>query len=82
MSGRPDGTSVLVIRAWHEPAGFRARVTITPDVSQRDEWSVVFAAPGEVVGAVASWAEDFAAGRPFRRPPGSASPGDASVMPE
>lgn len=82
MSGRPDETSVLVIRAWREPAGFRARVTITPDLSEREQWSVVFAAPGEVVDTVAAWAGDFADGRPLHRPPGAVTRGDASVMPE
>jgi hypothetical protein len=82
MSGRHDETSVLIIRAWHEPAGFRARVTVTPDVTRRDEWSVVLAAPVDVVDAVAAWAEDFAAGRPLQPPPGAARGGDAPVMPE
>lgn len=68
MSGRSETTSVLVIRAWHEPAGFRARVTITPDTSEREEWTTVLPSPEGVVDLVAEWAADFAAQRPLRRP--------------
>jgi hypothetical protein len=69
MSGQPERTAVLVIRAWLEEeeesdSRFRARVTSTLDVSERAEpTTTTCAAQHEVVRAVRGWLRAFVANR-------------------
>jgi hypothetical protein len=69
MSGQPERTAVLVIRAWLEgeedsSPRFRARVTSTLDVSERGEpMTATCASEHEVVRAVRGWLRAFVADR-------------------
>jgi hypothetical protein len=68
MVAGAEETSVLVIRVWREESGFRARVTVAPDASSRDQWSVVVGSPEDLLAAIADWVADFAGGRQLNRP--------------
>jgi hypothetical protein len=69
MSGQPEPTAVLVIRAWLEGEDdpnprLRARVTSTLDVSQSAEpATTACASEHEVVRAVRGWLRAFVASR-------------------
>jgi hypothetical protein len=50
---------VLVIRVWFEPdgaaGGFRARITVTPDVLTGQAESQIVPSPAAVISAVETW---------------------------
>ncbi len=54
----PERVGVVVVRVWVEPdGGFRARITTTDDVAERDEVVTAAASPEAVLTAVREWLE-------------------------
>ena len=64
MASRPERVGVLVIRVWLEAGqdadrSFRARITVTSDLSTRSDESRVVATMPEVLEAVRDFLEEF-----------------------
>jgi alkanesulfonate monooxygenase SsuD/methylene tetrahydromethanopterin reductase-like flavin-dependent oxidoreductase (luciferase family) len=60
MSSGTGRVAVMVVRIWIEDdGGFRARLTHTRDLSEREEASDVAGTPDQVVAAVREWIDAF-----------------------